>query len=257
MKQRVVTAIILIAVLAPVLWWGGYPLHFTLALLAALAVYEILHSIDPKVNWLGAIILFLMIETLTYCNNYNFIYYLGLFIVGVFVLQIVNRDANIGPMSYVFLISVLISLALRSFIAIYDSSFNLFILILISNYLGDTGAYLIGSTLGKKKLIPEISPKKTVEGFYGGFILAFIFALIYGLWVLKLSLLKALISGLVVGIAGQIGDLSFSVLKRKFKIKDFGSILPGHGGVLDRIDSLIFNLLIFYSVWELISRWSI
>ncbi len=257
MKQRIITALLLIVTVIPILWLGGPLLYIALTLLSALAVYEILRNVYPKIDWWGYFALLIIVVVLTYCDKENFIYYLGLFTVGLFLIQIFNRDINIGPTSYIFLISILISLALRAFLAIYESSFGLFVLIIVSNYLGDSGAYFVGSFFGKRKLIPEISPNKTVEGFLGGFLLAASFGFIFGLLILRFSFLKALISAFVVGIAGQIGDLSFSVLKRKFKIKDFGSIFPGHGGILDRVDSLIFNLLIFYSVWELISRWSI
>lgn len=257
MKQRIITGVSIILVIIPILLLGGTLLHISLTLIVAMAVFEILRSVYTKIDWLGYIALYIIIVVLTYCDAINFIYYLGLFTVGLFFVQIYNRDTNIGPTSYVFLISVLISLALRAFLAIYNSSLYLFLMITIGNYLGDTGAYFVGSFFGKRKLIPEISPNKTVEGFFGGFFLAAIFSLIFSLTILKLSFLRSLISALVIGVAGQIGDLSFSVLKRKFKIKDFGSIFPGHGGVLDRVDSLLFNLLIYYSVWELISRWNI
>lgn len=137
----------------------------------------------------------------------------------------------------------------------------LLLLLFIIAWAPDSLAYTIGSFFGKHKLFPEISPKKTVEGFIGGIAGGVLGAVIYGIiltlsdykinWLIFISL------GVIGAVLGALGDLFFSYLKRNFKIKDFGNLLPGHGGVLDRFDSVLFVLPICYFVfnlWEVIIK---
>lgn len=111
-------------------------------------------------------------------------------------------------------------------------------------FLSDTGAYFVGSFLGKTKLCPVISPKKTVEGLFGGLAASVLGMVIYGL-VLQLAFdfeinyFFVIVYGLMGAMAGVFGDLSFSVVKRQTGIKDYGNLIPGHGGILDRFDSVI------------------
>lgn len=111
-------------------------------------------------------------------------------------------------------------------------------------FLSDIGAYFVGCLFGKRKLCPKISPKKTVEGFVGGIVTAMIGMVIYSviLWALTkvhVNYFAVLVYGSVGALAGVFGDLSFSVVKRQTGIKDYGNLFPGHGGVLDRFDSVI------------------
>lgn len=123
---------------------------------------------------------------------------------------------------------------------------KLYILIpLLAAWGSDTFALFAGMAFGKHKLAPVISPKKTIEGSIGGIVGAIALMLFYGVCVnafsdTKLSLLLCFVIGLFGAILGQVGDLSFSIVKRKSGIKDYGKIFPGHGGVLDRFDSIIF-----------------
>ena len=116
------------------------------------------------------------------------------------------------------------------------------IAIAIAVWAGDAGAYFIGKKWGNKKLHP-ISPKKTVEGALGGLIVGGLLSSLFMIFI-GWSVLKALICGLTLNLAGQIGDLFESYLKRKAQVKDSGHIFPGHGGALDRVDSLIFALFL-------------
>lgn len=111
----------------------------------------------------------------------------------------------------------------------------------------DIGAYLVGTSLGKHALIPHISPKKSIEGLTGGLLASVLTAYFLGSY-LPLQFLKShiLLQGLVIGIVGQIGDLSESMMKRFCDAKDSGSLLPGMGGVLDGVDSILFTAPIFY-----------
>jgi len=122
---------------------------------------------------------------------------------------------------------------------------RLMFLVLFSSWAADTGAYCVGKSIGKHKLCPDLSSGKTVEGAIGGVISAAIVALLLG-WGLHIPLPHAAAVGVLCGVCGQLGDLSKSVMKRDLGIKDFGSLLPGHGGILDRFDSALFNVPLAY-----------
>ncbi len=127
----------------------------------------------------------------------------------------------------------------------------------IAAFMSDTSAYFVGRFFGKHKLAPIISPKKTVEGLLGGFAGAIVSMLLYCLILqfacgLKVNYLYALIYGLVGSAAGVFGDLSFSAIKRQVGIKDYGNLIPGHGGVLDRFDSVIMVAPLFELLFILI-----
>jgi phosphatidate cytidylyltransferase len=110
-------------------------------------------------------------------------------------------------------------------------------------WVGETMAYMVGSTLGRHKLAPVISPRKTIEGAVAQVVAAVLTAAALGAWLLpECGLGVAVAGGALLGVVGQVGDLAESVIKRSVGAKDTGGIIPGHGGVLDRIDSLLFNL---------------
>jgi len=123
---------------------------------------------------------------------------------------------------------------------------------LVTAWATDTGAYLAGTRLGKRKFFPAISPKKTWEGAIGGWLAAPLTMLAFGA-VFNLPLAHCAILGLLIGIAATFGDLAESLLKRQTGVKDSSNIVPGHGGLLDRLDSLLFTAVVtyYYLVWVL------
>jgi len=129
------------------------------------------------------------------------------------------------------------------------SGISSIIFIVVITELNDVFQYLMGKFFGKHKITPQISPNKTLEGFLGGVFLTIILSNILGFFLLKTNILVNSILGLTLGISGFFGDLFISYLKRKAGIKDTGKLLPGHGGLLDRMDSLIFNATLFF--WTL------
>lgn len=129
------------------------------------------------------------------------------------------------------------------------------VLALACTYGGDTGAYLVGKKWGKHKLCQSLSPHKTVEGAVGALLVGLLAAvLVRGLFWGKFSLPVAMVLGISTALMGLLGDLSESLIKRGFAVKDSGTIIPGHGGLLDRVDSLLFSAPFVYFVAEFFKR---
>jgi len=127
------------------------------------------------------------------------------------------------------------------------------LLVLMLGWLGDTGGYFFGRFLGKRKLYPAVSPKKTVAGLVGAVVGALVGAVLASSWFLpRLLLAHAVVLGIVSGLLGQAGDLTESLLKRSTGVKDSGAILPGHGGILDRIDAVLVlaPMVYLYTLFE-------
>lgn len=132
------------------------------------------------------------------------------------------------------------------FIRSMDNGLALLWLVFIGAWITDVFAFFTGSLFGKHKLLPQVSPHKTVEGFLGGMVFCAIFIVLYGVFYLNgvlninINIIHYIVLGLILGFISQLGDWTASSIKRSVGIKDFGNIMPGHGGVLDRCDSLLF-----------------
>lgn len=132
-----------------------------------------------------------------------------------------------------------------------QGEFLIFFLFLVT-WAGDTGAYYIGKGFGRRRMAPQVSPNKTIEGAIGGWLATVLAAVLAQQWFLPLiSVSDSLILGGLLGIVGQLGDLTESMFKRGAGVKDSGHFLPGHGGILDKLDSLIFTapVLYYYLLW--------
>ena len=153
-----------------------------------------------------------------------------------------------------------VPMAVMVYIAMNYSHYIL-LTIFVLMWLNDTGAYLVGCSIGRHKLIERVSPKKTWEGFFGGLIFSMAVSLLIfyfikpfeGMEHIDMSLIFWLSIGAIVSIIGTWGDLIESMIKRDLQIKDSGNLIPGHGGILDRIDSILFVLpaiLLFLHFWQ-------
>ncbi|UAM98588.1 phosphatidate cytidylyltransferase [Polaribacter litorisediminis] len=149
-----------------------------------------------------------------------------------------NERAKLG-ISIRYVILAMCFLVLLPF---HEDRFHPYLMIGILSiiWINDSFAFLIGKNFGKNKLFPSVSPKKTIEGFFGGLVFSLIGALLISKFNVDFSMTNWLIIGLIVSSMGTIGDLVESKFKRQAGIKDSGNIMPGHGGILDRLDSLLF-----------------
>jgi phosphatidate cytidylyltransferase len=135
----------------------------------------------------------------------------------------------------------------------FPDGWKLVFFLLLVVWLGDSGAYYVGKKFGKHKLSPRISPKKTIEGLAGGIAVSIIAAIVIHLTFFRnFPLHHAIIAGVLLSVAGVVGDLAESMWKRSAAVKDSGTLLPGHGGFLDRFDSILFTAPILYCYWTLI-----
>lgn len=175
-----------------------------------------------------------------------------LYMLVMFIVMIVNhRKITYNELAYSVTGTLLISLGMSAIPLMCSSKIGIlfyFITIFALPWMADAGGFFIGVTLGKHKLCPSISPKKTVEGVIGGVVFCVISAILVGVIFqylitpnIKINFLALVLLGVIDAPISIIGDLGFSLIKRRYNIKDYGSIFPGHGGMLDRFDSIIFT----------------
>jgi phosphatidate cytidylyltransferase len=168
------------------------------------------------------------------------IYAIYLFLIAI----IFNKDFTIEEISLCYMTSIYIIFGFSSILFLRLVSNYTYLLVFIGAWVTDVFAYFTGKFFGKRKLCEEISPKKTIAGSIGGTLFCIIAFVSFGYIVLnkgsefwKYAVLACL--GLIIAVVSQVGDLSMSLIKRRYGIKDFGKVFPGHGGVLDRFDSII------------------
>ena len=157
-----------------------------------------------------------------------------------------HREFPFGETAYCYVAGLLLPWLLASLVRMHNTDLGVFVIPVpfIAAFVSDSGAYFAGRFFGKHKLAPVISPKKTVEGMIGGVLAAVAGMLIYGLVMehgfdLRVNYLNAVVHALLGSLCAVFGDLCFSVIKRQTGIKDYGNLFPGHGGILDRFDSMM------------------
>jgi phosphatidate cytidylyltransferase len=259
MLKRILTGIVAFCfILVPVLFFADtVVLPIAVSLFGAVAAYEILHCVGLHKNLWVSIPLYLVSAAMPFCLRYPSMLSLVSLFLAVWVLLIYlpstavlsHGKTDIRDVSAAFLLWQYALMGFAGLVLIHDfirGGEYLYLLAFIGAWVTDTFAYFTGMLFGKHKLIPDVSPKKTVEGAIGGTVfcvLAFIgYAFLYNrFWAGEgpLSVGAMAIVGLLVAVVSQLGDLCLSLLKRKYGIKDFGKIFPGHGGVMDRFDSVL------------------
>ncbi len=254
MKVRVISAVVLALLCIPTLLIGGVFVDALLLLVILMGSYEFISIREKRFN----VLLYISMVTFIILMNVFTINQVGLiiiFLIYLFFIAILFADISLDDVAAVFMMSIIFAMAVSSIARIYDNEYGpLFMLyILLATFGCDIGAQLLGMAFGKHKLNARVSPKKTVEGAIGGWLSGAIVSFIYAILVFgdMFSLRLFIGLSLTLPVVAQIGDLSFSLVKRNYGVKDFGSTIPGHGGVLDRIDSLLFSLIFFISMVEM------
>lgn len=252
MKTRIISGLLMVPLLI-ILYLGGYVLAVACFLIGIIGVYEFYKGFMKMGVRPSVIIAFLSTAGLYYIHLFgknNDLYMFWLFVTVLLCLlflfkidkrQLSDALATLGGILYVVYFSF--------HVVLVDSAGPMGILvwlIVFSAFGTDIAAYFTGMFLGKHKLCPKISPKKTIEGAIGGVlgstVLCGAFGAIFAPWCLP----HCFAIGAIGGVVSQFGDLTASTFKRKMGIKDYGNLIPGHGGVLDRFDSVLFTAPMVY-----------
>lgn len=277
MKQRVITALLLLALLAVVVWQIYTPLFIiVVAFFSAVASNEIMKCAKVKNKFLlivgtavGAIIPFFggagVLEPLVSSEIWGSVIsflpatvYVMILVIAYFIAMLADyANTKFEDVAVTAVASVFVPYMFSMFVRLrdidgYKTQLGIYLIFyaLISALGTDTGAQLTGMAIGKHKMAPNISPKKTYEGAVGGIVVGFLLNLVAMLLYNKLAkapldktaMTILLVASPFVQVLSMAGDLTASVLKRNFSVKDFGKIFPGHGGVMDRFDSSMFTL---------------
>ena len=256
MNKRIVSGIVGGLVALIVLVFGqNFPfiLSTTVAIISVFAMREIFTVMGIANQNIIVIPTLIFVPIFALFGNAN-IWQIMIYIYTLFMfsLMIIKPQFRLKDIAFTHSMAIIISMAmgtismLRNLGGIYGS-FYVF-LALITAWMSDTGAYFSGKLLGKNKLCPDVSPKKTIEGFFGGIITCIISLIIIASIFNNLifpekqhiNYFLIILMGLIGSMISTLGDLCFSVIKRKYGVKDFGNFMPGHGGILDRFDSVIF-----------------
>ena len=247
MLKRTITAVIGISLLAVVCYFSdtlAFPIVF--GLLAVVGVYEMLGCVGMRRNFIVALSLYIMTASVTI----------------LFAVSVLSEGKV--PVDKACVSFVTCSYVVTGFISVVvlrraPHGAYLYLLPFIVPWLSDTFAYFCGRLFGKHKLIPSVSPNKTVEGSIGGIVFGIAGCVGYGIAMSKIfdvaiHVWVFAVLGFLISVASQIGDLIFSLIKRRYGIKDYGFIFPGHGGVLDRFDSVVTTAPLILVVYELLIK---
>lgn len=257
--ERVLSAAVGIIYLFFMLYLGGWFFKISVLIMAFILMHEFYNAFAKKGNkpikWLGYLFIFLL-----FCSNFlnkgydpviltAFITIIAL-IVPIFYQKMNIMDVIITIFAAFYPGMMVFFLILLGFQA-RPYGMNLLICTFLVTWATDTFAYFLGKSFGKNKLCPSISPNKTIEGSLGGLVGSIIVGVIFGLIMnsylgLEIALYHFPIIGFLGGTLSQLGDLCASSIKRFCGVKDFGKLLPGHGGLLDRFDSLLFTMPAIY-----------
>ncbi len=259
MKQRVISAIILLLIVIPIIITGGSLFYIAVSLISLFALKELIDIRQTKRSFpvTTQVISYAMLIMLVSNNLYNtsFVYSIDYRIISVLLAALLlplvfyqdydkyNIEDALFLLGSVFFLGI----AFNLLILIRNYSLNYFIYVILITIITDTYAYITGVFIGKNKLIPAISPKKTWEGLIGGIIFGTLVSSVFYYEVINnnINIINLISIGAFLSIMGQLGDLIFSAIKRYYNKKDYTSLIPGHGGILDRLDSIILVIIVF------------
>lgn len=259
--QRIRTAICVILPLLAALWAGGAYLLALAIMVCAMAQWEFYSMFWPgshrPFKTVGVVLGATLLIVVFWQDAQLALALIGLSFFASALLFLANWGRNTlfdAPQSFILLCGILYIPFLLGF-AGYFSAFEQLLLIATAA-LSDTAAYFVGIQYGSRKIWPSVSPKKSVEGALGGLCASVLVCTLAGAFRGTASLWLFPLLGLYLGIAAQLGDFFESALKRSCAVKDSGGLLPGHGGILDRIDSLLFVIPAYMAISALIPFFS-
>ncbi len=254
MKQRVITAIVFFGILIPVIYVGGLPLTIAVTALSVIGLFEMLRMKRLTLfSGVGLIALIPLLAMMWFSSasdgflaNTDFtmqqVLYIALFLLLIATVVTKNKY-TFDDVGYIIASILYVGIGFHYFIETRALGVEYIFYALLIVWTTDSGAYFIGKAIGKNKLWPEISPNKTIEGFVGGLVSAVVILSVYHYFFpVADHWLTFIIVTLFASAFGQLGDLVESAIKRHYHVKDSGKLLPGHGGVMDRFDSLLFVL---------------
>jgi phosphatidate cytidylyltransferase len=265
LKIRVLSALLGIPLILFVLYFRGlYLFAFVTAvsLVGLFEYYRAMHNIGIKTNrifgYIAVVLYYIMFLLPISFNRPGFL--IAFSVIALLSYEIIKQKHNITEISINILGIAYIPFLFSHILFIERLEFGYIIIWLpfLTAWFTDTFAYFVGIYLGKVKLCPSISPKKTVEGALGGIAGSVCFSILSGIVInniaIEINLIHFAITGFLCGIASEVGDLAASYIKRYTGIKDFGNIIPGHGGILDRFDSILFTAPIIYYYFVIIGE---
>ncbi len=252
MKVRIISALILIPLLYAV-YSGGWILKiagFIIGLMALKEFYNAFKGLEIKPSFMIGTVSSIILYLFIFFNRLNHLWSLWIFITILLILLtiLIKKDSWVKE-GAVTALGILYVVFFSFHVILIDGieKYNIMIwLVFITAFVTDTCAYFSGYLFGKHKLWPEISPKKTIEGAVGGTIGSIVVSALFGYFMASDLMIHYIIIGFIGSIAGQTGDLTASAFKRRLGIKDFGTMIPGHGGILDRFDSILLTAPIIY-----------
>ena len=266
MKKRVISACIILAVLIPLIIVGKEPFEIFCVIMALCSMHELIRVRKNKKDFplLLKIFAYLLVAFLTMNNagsadfNYSIDYKVMSFIIFAFFLPMIfvndHKKYNLNDVLFLVGSTLFLGLSYNLLMIVRNNDITYIIYLLLITFVTDTFAYFSGMLIGSHKLAPNISPKKTIEGLCGGVLVGTLVATVYYHMIINpnFGVLPLIGITLLLCIIGQLGDLCFSAIKRSYNVKDFSNLLPGHGGILDRFDSLVFVLLAFVLFIEIL-----
>ena len=267
MKTRIISAVILLPLVILVMAIGGTALYVVLCLATLLGFYEFFRAVKmtEKVYGLIASAHVILTYIFYWSGHMDYLYMLNIIMILLMLTFYALKfpKVKLEALAYTFFAIFYILFLMLSIAFVRDSAYYgdwMIWLIFAIAFGSDSSAYFVGVNFGKHKLVPNLSPNKTIEGAIGGLLGASVIGLIFGVIMYLygpfnsgLQIALMVVVGLAGSVVSQIGDLVGSAMKRHTGIKDFGKTIPGHGGILDRLDSILLTAAYIYVIQTLLT----
>lgn len=254
MKTRIITMFAILAFVIPALVFGGFLIDALVAFILIVGTHEFTQLTEYKWPYGLEILMIILVLMTLLVGDALLLPYMAMLSILLFSMPVFTEKFKVSDAFLCIAFTCLFAVIGTSFLKMYAEEKMFIWFIILATYSCDSFAYLVGRSFGKHKLCERVSPKKTIEGSIGGWLLAMLISIAFAYFFIDEQHFMALaVASVFLPVFGQIGDLAFSAIKRHFKIKDFGNLLPGHGGVLDRVDSLLFNLVVFNLIYTMVN----